>query len=151
MPLKMTSLQAKAVLEALIAEDGAWDPAAVFVGIYTAVNNQGVNTVIGDITPPGGSTATRQAVTTWTAPTLLSNGSWAADSPPIEFRPATTGDATTLHGFYLATAVTAGALMFFGAVSPPVSLPGPDVAWNVVVRLIVDPSGKWDVSVMWNG
>lgn len=127
------------------------DPAAVFVGLMTAVSDSGLNTVIGDITEPTGDPGVRIAITAWGTAYRLVNGCVVRDGPSMTWRPADNTEACTVIGWYMADAITAGNLLSFGLFPVPYFLPDENYSASVVARVTVDPSGQWDATTSWNG
>lgn len=140
--------QIDAILAALIDTGGPFDEAATFVGVAQELVNNGIGTVIGDVTPPTGAAATRQAVT-WGTPYILNDGSAVVDSNAFNFAPAGV-ETGTVVAVYLATLATSGALRAFMVEQPPVTI-SLHHTYSAVLRLVVDPRGRWSVSFSWNG
>ena len=149
--MQLTAAQRDAVLADMIAAGKAFDPVAVFVGVYTAIADHGLNTVIGDLTPPPTSVAVRQAITAWSAVHELLNGCAVVDGPAMSFSPASSADATVVTGWYLASAISAGTLLGYGYFPSPVALPDQFSQAGIVVRLTLDPNGQWDANVYFDG
>jgi hypothetical protein len=146
--LKLTRAQVDAVLAALIATGGPFDPAALFAGVAQTLATSGLLTVIGDVTPPTGAAATRHPVT-WGTPYVLNDGSAVVDSAPVTFRPAG-AETGSVAGIFLADALTAGNLVASAGETPPVPIMASH-PYTVVVRLVVDPEARWSVSFSWAG
>lgn len=127
------------------------DPVAVFVGVFEAINDQGRNTVLADITRPTGVGFDLTAVTTWSAPHDMIDGRRAVDAPLKRFSPVDSTEATTVLGWYTATAATAGTLLQFGYFPAAIPLPDEFSEVSVVVRFTVDPLGNWDATISING
>lgn len=139
------------MLSNLIETGNILDPAAVFVGASPAIDNQGADTVIGDVTEAPGDVGDRVAVTTWTGPYKMQDGRWVVDSPVITFTPASDADATIISWVFLASLITAGVLKGFVQLPNPVPLPNEFTTLSVVVRITIDPNGRWSANVVWNG
>jgi hypothetical protein len=146
----LTRLGADGILAEMIETGGTFDPAATWVGIGSALANNGVNTVTANITEDT-TNYPRQAITTWGTPYVLADGSAVVDSTIKIFVPPDNVHPTIVVVTGLFSALTAGNLLKFDAVYPPISLSTTLDHWNLVVRLRVDPAGQWDVSVSWNG
>lgn len=140
----MTRGHRDAILAKLIAATGPLDPAALFMGVFTAVVDHGLDTVIADLTVPTGAPGTRQAVTPWGAPYNLLTGAYVVDGPALVFRPASSAEACTVVGWYLSNAAVAGNLLRFGLLTEPVVLTDELDALTLIFRAIVDPAGQWD-------
>lgn len=149
--MQLTQAQLDAALGDMIATGGSFDPAALFVGVGTAITQAGLDTDLADVTQATGAMATAKAVTTWGAIMHLLDGSSAVEGPLMTFHPANSGEAQTLQVWFLADAATPTVLYGYGLINPPVSLPDEFHSWNFVLRLTLDPNGQWDASVSWNG
>lgn len=139
------------IMAGIIEAGNIFDPAAVFIGVFTAINDQGINTAIADITRPEGTGFDLTAVTTWGAAHDKPDGRRMVDAPVKVFRPTDETEAATVIGWYAASAATAGNLLAFGYFDAPVALPDENFAVSVVYRLTVDPLGRWDATVEYNG
>lgn len=149
--MKLTQVQLDTVIGGMVAASGAFDPAATFVGVFTDITDNGLNTVIGDLTMPPASVAVRQAITSWGPTRSLGNDCAAVDGPAMHFAPSSSADATVVRGWYLASAISAGDLLAYGYFPAPVALPDEFSEAGILVRLTLDPSGQWDANVYWNG
>jgi len=146
--VKLTTNQMDALLDAAVAALGPWDPAAVFLGMALAITDNGQATVLADVTPGTGALATRQAVTPWSATFGLPDGRRGKDGPLLTFSPASSAEAQTLVGYYLADAAVAGNLLGFGFFVDPVFLVDEFSDHKQVIRLVIDPDGRWDSLVV---
>lgn len=144
----LTDTEMLAILNELKTVANRWDPAAVFVGVGTAVVDKGPETVIGDITACTGAMATRQAVTTWGAAQKLPTGIWCIDSPVMTFVPASSAESQSIAVVYWATLAVAGALRGFKVVAPPYNAIDEFHPYEFVLRLCIDPNGTTDVTVV---
>lgn len=149
--MRLTAVVLRGILASITATGKQFDPAATFIGVGTAFVDNGQNEVIGDITIPSGAMATAQAIGTWGAPHMLSDGSWAVDGPVLTFAPASSAEQATLNVWFYTTLATAGVLKGYQPIAPPVPLADEFSSWNIVARLTVDPNGKWDMSITFNG
>jgi hypothetical protein len=127
-----------------------FSPTDVWLGIATAITNNGLNTLITDITPAPGTLAPLQEVTTWGPVYAAKNGLDVVDGPIMRFSPTTSADAATIVGWYIMDAATAGNLLGFGFLPLAVTLNGPENILSIVLRLSLDPAGTWDVSMTWD-
>jgi hypothetical protein len=149
--MQITAATLAAAMGDLVATGGAFDPVGCFIGLATQITNVGLNTDISDVTEATGGLATRQEITAWTGPFELADGSVYYDGPRMIFHP-TSGDAgQVVTQWYMATAITAGALIGFGNITPPVNFAGPLDALTFVMRLTLDPSGQWSAEFYANG
>jgi hypothetical protein len=146
--LQLTLAQMDAMLDALIATAGPFDPAAVFTGIATAVNDQGVNTALSDLTTPDATDFPRKAVTAWSTKYTLADGRRAVDGPLHHFVGVGGDDQPVVSVYYLADALTAGNLLAWDRVIPSKTLASASDVLDMIVRLTIDPAGKWDATVI---
>lgn len=149
--MQLTQAKLDAALGDLIATGATFDPAAVFLGVATAIEPGGLATLLSDLTQATGAMATRQAVTAWGDTMHLVDGSSAVEGPLMTFAPASSSESQTLVAWFLADALTAGNLIAYGLIDPAVPLPDQYNSWNIVLRLTLDPNGQWDASNSWNG
>ena len=149
--MQIVQLMLDGVMDAIIAEDAILDPAAVFVGVATAITPQGLATLLADLTEPNATAFPRQPVTAWSDPYNLNDGRRVVDGPLMHFTPDSTDHGATLVAWFLADAVTAGNLLAFGLIEPNIPLPGPGSVWSIVPRVTVDPDGRWSAEITYNG
>lgn len=149
--MQMTAAIRDALLEALTATDAPLDPAAVFMGVGTAITPSGLNTVLADITQATGAMAVRKPVTTWSDVFTLTNGTAYVSGPVMTFSPASSSEAQTLSVWFIADALTAGNLIAYGIISPSVPLADHSQSWSIVLRVTLDPSAQWSAEVTFNG
>lgn len=145
--LKLTILQMDALLDALIAVGGPWDPAAVFTGIATDFVDKGVNTLLADLTLPTAANYPTKVITAWSAKYTLADGRRAVDGPLHHFV-GVAAEPATVKAYYMADLATAGNLLGFDMVIPNKTLETAADVFDMIVRLTVDPAGKWDASVI---
>ena len=134
----------------LIATGATFDPAAVFVGVGVSVTDTGVRTVLADIVQPTASVAVRQPITAWGDTFHLNNGSPYVDGPSMSFAPSSSADSTSVSVWYLATALTGGALIAFGYFPQAIPLPDQFSQAGIMVRLVLDAAGQWSAEVTWD-
>lgn len=151
MALKQTDTVLKAWLTRATSTGGPYDPAATFLGVATAVDDHGADTVIGDVTEAGGDLSDRIAVTPWGTPHKLADGRWAVDGPLAIFRPADDTEAATITFWFLATLVAAGVLKAWAPVSPPVYLIDENSTISILPRITIDPEGRFSAEIVVNG
>lgn len=149
--MKQTDAVLQAWLDRATAVGGPYDPAALFLGVATAVNDMGASTVQADVTEGGGALATRVAVTPWSAAYKMADGRWVKDGPPCSFTPASAAEAATITHWFLNSAAAAGTLKAFGQIGEGVNLPDENHTWTIVPRLTIDPNGRFSAEVTWNG
>lgn len=148
----MTAFERDAIMAALIDTGGPWDPTTLYIGLAEAINDNGIDTVMADVTEPAGTAGDRQAVTTWTGAHVKTDGAAMVDSPMRTFRPTDYTEATTVSYWYVADAATAGNLVAFGPIAPPISLPDEDYAVSIVLHAIVSPETlRWFEATIMNG
>lgn len=148
--MQLTSYALQKIATELIAASAIFDPTKVFIGIATTIVPNGINTAFSAITPAPGSLAPLQEITTWGTPYLAKNNLEVVDSGIHTFSPTTPTDAATIVGWYIMDAANGGNLLGFGFLTAPVTLAGPQNQLSIVLRLSVDPSGTWDVSMDWD-
>jgi hypothetical protein len=141
----------EAILAALIATGGPFDPAALYVSVATAATTHGPNTVLSDLTEPTLADVPRVALTPWGTSYRMTDGRVVVDAPLAEFRPGGSTSSLSLVAWLLADAATAGNLIAWAVIPGGVSLPSSSYAWNIVVRLTVDPQGRWSAEIAYNG
>lgn len=151
MAIKLTDAVLQAILNQVIAALGPFNPAALFLGVATAVNDQGSATTLADITEGAGDLATREAVTPWGTPYKMANGDWVVDGPLCTFKPADATEAATISHFFYASAAVAGTLKAWGALSTPVQLVDGNSQLTIIPRLVVDKTGVWSAEAHFNG
>lgn len=149
--MQLTQTQLDAALGDMIATGGAFDPAATFVGVATAVNGQGLLTLMSDLTKATGAMATAVAVTAWSDVYHLGDGRSAVDGPLMTFAPANAGESQVLTAWYVGNLATSTVLYGYGAISPPAILTDEFHSWSIVLRLTLDPSGQWSAEVTFDG
>jgi hypothetical protein len=149
--MSATITMASKALADMIAASAVFDPAAVFVGVATNIMDKGALTSMTDVTEATGKMATREAVTTWGAPYMMNDGRAVVDSPNKVFAPLDATEQQVLTHFFLADAAAAGNLLYFEVLPEPAALADENDHLTVVIRLTVDPAGRWSASVSWNG
>lgn len=145
--MQLTAATRDAILGNLIATGGAFDPAATFLGVALSITNNGLGTVLADVSLGPGGMANRQAVGVWGTPYTMNDGRRVVDAPAREFRPASSAEACVIGAWYVAN----GTLKAFQQLPEPVALPDQNRAMTLVFRLTVDPTGRWDASVVLDG
>jgi len=149
--VKFTDAILMTMLENIIETGNAFDPAALFLGVATAIDDLGAETTMSDITEPTGAMATRVALTPWGSPYKLDDGRWVADAPLAAFSPADATEGTTLVGYFLNTAGAAGTLKGFDFFDAPINLIDEFSQVSIIFRLTIDPEGRWSQSIVFNG
>jgi hypothetical protein len=147
-PMQLVQAQVNDMLAALIAAGGPFDDAALFVGVFQTIDPHGLETTLADLTMPTGAAATRQAIA-WGTPYQLTGGSAVVDAAATVFLPVA-AESGSVAGIYLADALVAGNLLAYAPESVPVPISAGH-PYSCVVRLVVDPTGRWSVSFSWNG
>lgn len=146
--MKQAAATLKAWLEKAIAATGPFDPAALFIGVYTAITDNGQDTVQADVTEGTGALATRVAVTPWSAVYKLADGRWCADGPLCTFSPASAAEAQTVAGWFLNSAAAAGTLKAFEPLPSARPLPDENADLKIIPRLTIDPDGRFSVTAV---
>lgn len=149
--MKLTDTTMKNMLLNITDTGAELDPAALFLGVYTAVNDMGGATALSDITQATGDMATRAALATFGDPHKLNDGRWAVDAPAQERRPGDSSENQVLQGFFLASLITGGVLKTWEDFPNPVALADEFSSVSIIVRITVDPDGRWAADVIFNG
>lgn len=139
------------IMAAVTAAAGPIDDADTFLGAFTAINDQGLATTLADLTLPPGALATAVDIGTFNAAYFLQNGQPVRDADPVTIRPASSAEATTVIGWYIANAAAAGDLLAFGYFAGPIPLPDEFSAVTVILRVTIPDVQGWDVSINYNG
>lgn len=140
-----------AILTAIIATAAEFDPAATFVGVFTAITDRGPETTILDLVVATGAMAVGQAVTAWSAVYHEPGGQSVCDGDRVTFGPADATEAQTILGWFLSTTNAGGTLKMYGYFAAPVNLPDNNAKLSVIPRLLIDPTGTWDATVAYDG
>jgi uncharacterized protein YwbE len=149
--LQMTETIATEILAAMTATGGPFDPADVWLGLFTAIVDHGKDTLIGDLTQATGAVATRVAQTPWGAPYRLTDGRVARDNVLSTFSPASAAEAQVVIGYFLADDAAAGTLLAWDLFPEPVPLVDALSQVSVLLRLTVDRAGRWSESAIIDG
>jgi len=149
--MSATTLMASKALADLIKTGNVLDPAAVFVGAATAIADKGGMTTMADVQEATGQMATRLPITTWGTPYNLADGRSVVDSPTKVFSPLDATEQQVLTYFFLADALVGGNLLYFELLPSAAAMADENDRLSVVVRMTVDPTGRWSASVSWNG
>lgn len=149
--LKQTDATLKAWLQRAVAAGGPYDPASLFLGVYTAIVDNGAATDLADVTEGTGDLATRQAISAWGTPYKMVDGRWVVDAAAKTFRVADETEAQIVTGYFLASLVTAGVLKAWDNLATPANLEDEDRAVTIAVRLSIDPLGRFSITQTWNG
>lgn len=146
--MKQTGAVLKATLEKAIAAGAPYDPAALFLGVYTAIVDNGQDTDMTDVTEGTGDLATRVAVTPWSAVYKLSDGRWCADGPLCTFSPASAAEAQVIVGWFMNSAAAAGTLKSWEPLPSARSLIDENSDLKIIPRLTIDPDGRFSITTV---
>lgn len=149
--MQMTADTRDGLMADISATGATLDPAALWVGVGTAVDQQGLATVLADISQATGAMATRQAIAAWSTTYTLNDGRAVRDGPLLHFKPASSSEGQALAVWFLADALTAGNLVAYGVIFPTVNLPDQHSVWSIVPRITLDPLGRWSAEITYNG
>lgn len=149
--MKMTAAVLEAILAAIVDTGAVFDPADTYVGVATAIDDQGQATAQSDVTYALGGAATRVLVTAWSDPYPLNDGRWAVDGPIAAFALTGADVNQIITNWTLSDAATAGVLKSWGVLNNPIELIADGAPLSIVVRITLDPDGRWDASIIWNG
>lgn len=139
------------ILTDIVKTGATFDPVATFVGLAVAVPGGNPPSALGDLTEATGDLGIRVPITTWSAPYKLQDGRWAVDGPVCKFRPGDASEGQAIQGYFLASALTGGALKAYGPIQPAVPLADENSMLSIVPRISVDPQGRWGAEIVWNG
>lgn len=149
--MKLTRAQMDAMLTELIATGNAFDPVAIFVGLFITLTDNGPATVLADGTYPDGTDMPRQAGTAWGSIHHLVDGRSAVDLDLLTFVLPGSTNAFTAGGYYIASALTAGSLLAYEAFADPIPMPDQFSPVDILLRLTIDAAGNWSASVVIDG
>lgn len=150
--MKLSEASLENMMAAWIAEGGPWEPTTLFFGVFTAIEDNGVNTVLGDITQATGAMATRIQGDAWGANAKLANGTlYRTLTPNLTFSPANSGEAQILTGWFVASLGVGGTLLGYGYFPEPIEMLDAFSDLEMVFRLTIDPAGKFSDEVVITG
>jgi len=149
--MQLTRTSIDLILANITAAAAVFTDADTFLGLFTEIADQGLDTTLADVTLPPGGLATAIDIGTWGTAYRLVNGQPVRDADPVEFRPASSAEATIVTGWYIADAAAAGNLLGFGYFADAISLPDEFAAVTVILRLTVPNVTAWDVTMSYNG
>jgi hypothetical protein len=140
-----------AALADITRTGGSFDPAATFVGLLTAIVDNGVNTVRADLTEADVTQYPRQVVTSWGTAYYLTGGSPARDGTLMHFRPPDNVHPIVVVGYALFDAATVGNLLRWERLPEPIALNLTTDLIDIVVRVTAPAAGPWGVDMVWDG
>lgn len=140
-----------AVAGDVVATGGAFDPTGCFLGVGTALVDLGTATELTNITQATGGLATRQEVTAWSGPFTMADGTIYYEGPRMIFHPSSEDAGSILVVWFLATALTAGELIAYGAITPPANLSLSTDAWTIVLRITIGAGAVGSAEIQANG
>jgi len=150
--MKLTQDTIIAILDAITGAGGPFDPAALFVGVYQSIVDNGQATAMADVTEGTGDMAIRIDVTAWGAFIRMNNNKWYQQAtPPAIFAPADETEAQTIAGWFLASAASAGTLKAWGAFPAPIEVIDSHSQITIIPRIVCDPAGVWSSEVVIDG
>lgn len=145
--MKLTQAQLLAALNALIDTGGPFDPAEVKVGLASAIEDMGLNTTMANVTPSTGAAGVTEEITTWGAPYITGGSLAVVDSPLLSWFPASGDQETSAAFYYLTDSATTPNLLAYDSLSQNYNLYSTTTPVHLVVRLTMDVSGTWSVSI----
>lgn len=111
----MTSGLLEDLITALFQENAVFDPANLFVGLYTDGPSTTPPTLLSDFTFPAVAAFGRRGIATWTDIDLQPDGSYQiVGETVLDFHFTTFTEATNFIGAYIATSATVGDLVAWG-------------------------------------
>lgn len=143
MAIKQTDAVLQAWLTRATGTGGPYDPAALFLGVATALVDNGALTTMSDVTEGTGDLADRVAVTAWSDPYKMNDGRWVVDGPVCPFAVASSSESQTVTHWFLNSASSAGTLKAYASLSTAVPLPDEKKQLNIIPRITIDPAGRF--------
>jgi hypothetical protein len=141
----------QALLTEAIATAAILDPADTFVGLYISGPEPNPPLTVASFVLPDATDVPAKAATAWTAPFKLNDGRWAIQANMLTWRLPDSDNAFTANGLYLADAITAGNILAWEAIAGGINFPDALHELSLVVRLTIDPLGRWGANVLING
>jgi hypothetical protein len=135
----------------LTATGGTYDPAATWLVIFSAITNNGPDTVLADCTPATIASYPRQVLTSWGSVYHLVDGSAVRDAPAKVFVPPDDSHPTVIVGYGLVDSATVGNLLAFTVLDTPISLNLTTDHYTIVVRAVMPALGELFLEEAWNG
>lgn len=147
----ITAFQRDLILNSLGLVGGAYEEGTLYLGLFTAINDAGLATLFSDLTLPPAGGLDPGFLDPFGEPYVMTDGRAVLDAPPVVFRPNDSTEAATVLGWWLANDPVTGDLQQFGYFDQPVALPDEFSALSVVFRVTVDPNGRWDATISYDG
>jgi len=152
MPTTQVTLQMLEGVASDLRKTGAtFDPATTYVGLATAVVNNGVNTVLSNLTEATYTGYARALGSPWAGPYQLNTGSTYFQGVMNKFVGPSDDSGENIVAFFLVDAETAGDLLYFVVLDTPVGLFSTLDALDVMLRIEQDAAANWDASIIANG
>jgi len=149
--MKMNEETIVALLNEITEAGNHYDPAALFVGVFTDIDDLGQLTHMAQITEATGDASTRVDVTAWGAPIRMNNGKWYVQCNVAIFKIADSSEAQTIKGWFFNSAGAAGVLKGWGLFPTPIELLDEFSQITIVPRLVLDPNAQWSAEVVIDG
>jgi hypothetical protein len=139
------------VLSEITTTAGILNPTGTYLGMATSIVDLADLTTMAQVTPCTGSVAPRQAIGSWTGPYRMNDGRAVIDGTRLEFGPTISTDNQVVGGWYLANASVAGSLLAYSVFPQPIALVNGGTPLGFVIRITLDPQGRWSAEVVYNG
>ncbi len=131
-------------LNAVRAAMGTLDPATKFIGLYTAITGPADhNRVLADLTEATYTGYARQAIGSWTDAYDSTTGLILITADNKHFTPSDAVAPNTIIGWFVADAVTGGALLAIEPLASPVPLANADNTLTVEANFGFLPTGNF--------
>jgi hypothetical protein len=129
------------------AAGGVFDPATVFVGLYTAIAPPaGPESGMADLTEANYTAYARQALTPWTDAYNSADGFVTIDGPALHFTPGDGVIPNTILGWFIASAAVAGILLAIEPLATPAPLIDENSTLSIMPRVGIDPTASFGES-----
>lgn len=116
---------------------------ALSVGLFTAVNDRGLDTSLADLSRPSGGLNTLRPVPAWSESAYLSTGLRTLSGPLLSWTPGADADAAVIAGWFLCLTDSPNTLMGWEWFPHPVICPLAASACKVQPLILADPFARW--------
>lgn len=149
--MKFTEQTMQDIANSLLVVDGAFDSAATWLGVFTAISQHGQDTVLADLTEGTGGLAARQQISGLGGPYRMADGRWYLESEAQVFRVADDTEPQIVLGWFLVDDDAGGQLLAWEFLPQPVPLNDQFDNLTIVIRYTIDPDGRWNSAVTYDG
>ena len=127
-----------------------FDPANTYILLYSAIDNQGQGTTIGDVTPCVGGLAGAESVEGYGSPAIRTDGSMYVEAEECDWITSDSGDAQSVAGYCWTAGTEPGVLLGFTPFNPPLNIPYPYGRIGIIPILVLTAAGLTDDSYVWS-